>query len=54
MGFSLNTQSKILRDIHVKCQELLMCLILRGSPLDALYKVQLDENLQLSNTWFAS
>lgn len=40
LGFSLHSRSKILRDIHVKCQELLLCLILRGSPLDSLYKVK--------------
>ncbi|KAF5286871.1 hypothetical protein FQA39_LY00404 [Lamprigera yunnana] len=39
IGLSLNSQSKILRDIHAKCQELLLCLILRGIPLNVLYKV---------------
>ncbi|XP_017769023.1 PREDICTED: uncharacterized protein KIAA0825 [Nicrophorus vespilloides] len=39
MGMHLNSQSKILRDVHSKCQELLTCLILRGSPLESLYKV---------------
>lgn len=31
--------SKILRDIHSKCQQLLICLILRGCPLSTLFKV---------------
>ncbi|KAF5287146.1 hypothetical protein FQR65_LT12332 [Abscondita terminalis] len=39
IGLSLNSQSKILRDIHAKCQELFLCLILRGIPLNVLYKV---------------
>ncbi|KAJ8922033.1 hypothetical protein NQ315_008673 [Exocentrus adspersus] len=34
-----NNGSKILRDIHTKCQELLTCLLLRGSSLNDLYKV---------------
>ncbi|CAG9854540.1 unnamed protein product [Phyllotreta striolata] len=39
IGFSYSNSSKILRDIHTKCQELLTCLLLRGSPIDVLYKV---------------
>ncbi|KAK5650866.1 hypothetical protein RI129_001895 [Pyrocoelia pectoralis] len=39
IGLSLNSQSKIIRDIHAKCQELFFCLLLRGIPLDILYKV---------------
>ncbi|KAK4881862.1 hypothetical protein RN001_005181 [Aquatica leii] len=39
IGLSLNSQSKILRDIHAKCQELFLCLLLRGIPLNVLYKV---------------
>ncbi|KAK9871526.1 hypothetical protein WA026_012898 [Henosepilachna vigintioctopunctata] len=39
MGISLNKRSKILRDIHSKCQELLYCLMLRGAPLDILNRV---------------
>lgn len=41
LGMSLTSQSKILRDIHIKCQELMACLIVRGAPLDTLYKVSL-------------
>lgn len=36
LGFS---ESKILRDIHCKCHQLLVCLILRGCPLSTLFKV---------------
>lgn len=36
LGFS---DSKIHRDIHCKCNQLLLCLILRGCPLPALYKI---------------
>ncbi|GJQ69311.1 hypothetical protein Trydic_g6444 [Trypoxylus dichotomus] len=39
IGLYLDNQSKILRDIHSKCQELLTCFILRGAPLDVLHKV---------------
>ncbi|XP_044763067.1 uncharacterized protein LOC123320001 [Coccinella septempunctata] len=39
MGISLNNKSKILRDIHSKCQELLYCLILKGAPLDILKRL---------------
>ncbi|XP_023018112.2 uncharacterized protein KIAA0825 isoform X1 [Leptinotarsa decemlineata] len=39
IGLSLHTSSKILRDIHTKCQELLICLLMRGSPLEDLFKV---------------
>lgn len=36
LGFS---DSKILRDIHCKCHQLLVCLILRGCPLSILYRI---------------
>ncbi|XP_063912179.1 uncharacterized protein LOC135129022 isoform X1 [Zophobas morio] len=39
VGLNLNSKSKILRDIHTKCQELLNCLVLRGASLDVLHKV---------------
>ncbi|EEZ98750.1 uncharacterized protein LOC658339 [Tribolium castaneum] len=39
IGLNLNNKSKILRDIHTKCQELLNCLVLRGASLDTLQKV---------------
>ncbi|XP_044259026.1 uncharacterized protein LOC123007679 [Tribolium madens] len=39
IGLNLNNKSKILRDIHTKCQELLNCLILRAASLDTLQKV---------------
>jgi len=32
-------RNKVVRDVHAKCHELLVCLILRGSPLSTLYKV---------------
>ncbi|KAL1505958.1 hypothetical protein ABEB36_005401 [Hypothenemus hampei] len=35
----LNGKSKTLRDIHVKCQELYACFLLRGAPLDSLFKI---------------
>lgn len=37
-------KSKILRDIHVKCQELYSCLLLRGATLDTLHKVSPAKN----------
>ncbi|XP_018570086.1 uncharacterized protein LOC108910070 [Anoplophora glabripennis] len=40
IGLSYHSSgSKILRDIHTKCQELLTCLPLRGSSLNDLHKV---------------
>ncbi|XP_066248590.1 LOW QUALITY PROTEIN: uncharacterized protein KIAA0825 homolog [Euwallacea similis] len=39
-------KSKILRDIHVKCQELYVCLLLRGASLDSLQK-QYRNHLQV-------
>ncbi|EAA04005.4 AGAP007105-PA [Anopheles gambiae str. PEST] len=39
VGLNLPSQSKIIRDIHAKCQELFCCLLLRGIPLGALYKI---------------
>ncbi|XP_050091241.1 uncharacterized protein KIAA0825 homolog [Anopheles aquasalis] len=39
IGLNLPNQSKIIRDIHAKCQELFCCLLLRGIPLGALYKI---------------
>jgi len=29
-----------IRDIHAKCNELLICLLFRGTPLKELYQVQ--------------
>lgn len=40
LGLLLHSKSKVIRDIHSKCQDLLVCMILRGSPLDVLYKVK--------------
>ncbi|XP_069686623.1 uncharacterized protein KIAA0825 [Periplaneta americana] len=37
VGYSV--KNKVLRDVHAKCHQLLICLILRGSPLSTLYKV---------------
>ncbi|XP_049544819.1 uncharacterized protein KIAA0825 homolog [Anopheles darlingi] len=39
IGLNLPNQSKIIRDIHAKSQELFCCLLLRGIPLGALYKI---------------
>ncbi|XP_050514797.1 uncharacterized protein KIAA0825 homolog [Diabrotica virgifera virgifera] len=39
VGVSYSSSSKILRDIHTKCQELYTCLLLRGAPIDLLHKV---------------
>lgn len=39
VGLNLTGQSKIIRDVHAKCQELFCCLLLRGVPLGSLYKV---------------
>lgn len=30
-----------IRDIHAKCNELLICLLLRGTPLKELYQVRI-------------
>lgn len=35
----LNGGSKILRDIHSKCHQLLICFVLRGCPLSTLFKI---------------
>ncbi|XP_053688770.1 uncharacterized protein LOC128737999 [Sabethes cyaneus] len=39
VGLNITSQSKIIRDIHSKCQELFCCLLLRGVPLGVLYKI---------------
>ncbi|KAJ6641087.1 hypothetical protein Bhyg_06022 [Pseudolycoriella hygida] len=39
VGLNLNSQSKIIRDVHAKCQELFCCLLLRGISLGNLYKI---------------
>lgn len=39
VGLNITNQSKIIRDVHAKCQELFCCLLLRGVPLGTLYKV---------------
>lgn len=39
VGLNITNQSKIIRDVHAKCQELFCCLLLRGVPLGNLYKV---------------
>lgn len=44
VGLGLQNQSKIIRDIHAKCQELFCCLLLRGVPLGVLYKILRKEN----------
>lgn len=40
VGLNLSSQSKIIRDVHAKCQELFCCLLLRGVSLGSLYKVR--------------
>lgn len=39
LGLNTSNQTKVLRDIHAKCHELFTCLLLRGVPLDVLYKI---------------
>lgn len=39
VGLNITNQSKIIRDVHAKCQELFGCLLLRGVPLGTLYKI---------------
>ncbi|KAF7275918.1 hypothetical protein GWI33_011144 [Rhynchophorus ferrugineus] len=39
IGLSGSSKSKILRDVHVKCHDLFCCFLLRGAPLDTLYKI---------------
>lgn len=39
VGLNITNQSKIIRDVHAKCQELFCCLLLRGVPLGTLYKI---------------
>lgn len=38
-GLNITQQSKSIRDIHCKCNELFVILLSRGIPLGALYKV---------------
>jgi protein KIAA0825 len=40
VGLNIINQSKVVRDIQAKCQELFQCLLLRGVPLGVLYKVR--------------
>ncbi|XP_060820395.1 uncharacterized protein LOC132909531 [Bombus pascuorum] len=39
IGMKLNRLPTAIRDIHAKCNELLICLLLRGTPLRELYQV---------------
>ncbi|XP_053597314.1 uncharacterized protein LOC103576648 [Microplitis demolitor] len=39
IGLRMNKLSIVMRDIHAKCRELLICLLLRGTPLKSLYQV---------------
>ncbi|KAH1027558.1 hypothetical protein HUJ05_001042, partial [Dendroctonus ponderosae] len=45
------TKSKMLRDVHVKCQQLYCCFLLRGTSLDTLHKIfkKGTDNLNLLN-----
>ncbi|OAD53553.1 hypothetical protein WN48_09770 [Eufriesea mexicana] len=38
IGMKLNRLPTAIRDIHTKCNELLICLLLRGTPLQELYQ----------------
>ncbi|KAK0163780.1 hypothetical protein PV328_002475 [Microctonus aethiopoides] len=38
IGIHMNKLPIIMRDIHAKCRELLICLLLRGTPLKILYQ----------------
>lgn len=40
VGLNIVQQHRSIRDIHCKCHELLVILLLRGIPLGTLYKVQ--------------
>lgn len=39
IGARPNYLPTAIRDIHAKCNELLICLLLRGTPLKELYQV---------------
>ncbi|XP_076629595.1 uncharacterized protein LOC143345892 isoform X1 [Colletes latitarsis] len=39
IGVKLNKLPVAVRDIHTKCNELLICLLLRGTPVQELYQV---------------
>ncbi|XP_076173521.1 uncharacterized protein LOC143149779 isoform X2 [Ptiloglossa arizonensis] len=39
IGLKLNKLPVAIRDIHTKCNELLVCLLLRGTPVQELYQV---------------
>lgn len=39
VGLNITQQNKSIRDIHCKCHELFVILLLRGIPLGTLYKV---------------
>uniref|UniRef100_A0A1B0DML4 Uncharacterized protein n=1 Tax=Phlebotomus papatasi TaxID=29031 RepID=A0A1B0DML4_PHLPP len=39
VGLNIINQTKTIRDIHAKCQELFSCLLLRGAPLGVLFRV---------------
>jgi hypothetical protein len=39
-GLNITNQSKVVRDIHCKCQELFLILNLRGAPLGTLFRVK--------------
>ncbi|XP_053979954.1 uncharacterized protein LOC128877038 isoform X2 [Hylaeus volcanicus] len=49
IGLKLNTLPVAVRDIHTKCNELLVCLLLRGTPVQEIYQVFRDgfENLTI-------
>lgn len=45
VGFNITNQTKTIRDIHAKCQELFSCLLLRGVPLGVLFKVSKNRKI---------
>jgi len=50
IGIRPNNLPTVIRDIHAKCNELLICLLLRGTPLKELYQVFL--NILIYHKWY--
>ncbi|XP_046837057.1 uncharacterized protein LOC124432294 isoform X1 [Vespa crabro] len=49
IGIQSNKLPTVIRDVHAKCNELLVCLLFRGTPLEDLYQAYRNglENLQI-------
>ncbi|XP_043683631.1 uncharacterized protein LOC122636472 isoform X1 [Vespula pensylvanica] len=49
IGIRSNKLPTVIRDVHAKCNELLVCLLFRGTPLEDLYQAFRNglENLQI-------